>query len=80
MVSSKELFSSTYLRHMQEHAKTHPEYYHYGPEEVPVVHAKMMAALERGSANKDSEAIKATCKEMGIKHTYRAIRDYLSSN
>ena len=34
---------------------------------------KMMPALIKGSANKDSKGIQRTCKALGIKHTYKAI-------
>lgn len=49
----------------------------YGLDRIPVVMQKMRAAWERGSANKDGPACKATCKELGIKHTYTAIYEYL---
>jgi hypothetical protein len=42
--------------------------------------ARMMAALLRGSANKDSCAIKATCERLGLKHTYQAINGFLNGD
>jgi hypothetical protein len=41
------------------------------------VHAKMMAAVERDSYDKDGYAFRQTCKALGIKHTYTAIYVYL---
>lgn len=38
---------------------------------------KMTVSLARGAANKDGTGIKRTCKALGIKHTYQAIREYL---
>ena len=38
---------------------------------------KMMAAFIRGSANKDGKGIQRTCKALGIKHTYKAINEFL---
>lgn len=38
---------------------------------------KMTIGLHTGSADKDGEGIKRTCKALGIKHTYKAIREYL---
>ena len=44
------------------------------PEELA---EKMMPALIRGSASKDGKGINRTCKALGIKHTYKAINDFL---
>ena len=45
------------------------------PEELAY---KMMAAFEKGSANKDGKGIRRTCKALGIKHTYKAINAFLN--
>jgi len=37
---------------------------------------KMTLGLDSGSANKDGEGIKRTCKHFGIAHTYKAIREF----
>jgi hypothetical protein len=39
---------------------------------------KMTLGLADGSASKDGEGIKRTCKALGIKHTYKAIHAYLT--
>lgn len=56
--------------------------YAYGPERVPSVVANMRAAVERAdtfkAVNKEGGAIKAVCKQLGIKHTYKAIDEWLS--
>jgi hypothetical protein len=38
----------------------------------------MTMQLGTGSANKDGEGIKRACKACGIKHTYRAIQEFLA--
>lgn len=38
----------------------------------------MIAAVVAGSFNKDGRAFRATCKHLGIKHTYQAIRSYIA--
>jgi hypothetical protein len=38
---------------------------------------KMTESLLAGSANKDAEGIKRTCKALGISYTYKAIESYL---
>jgi hypothetical protein len=39
---------------------------------------KMSVGLATKGANKDGEGIRRACKAVGIKHTYKAIRDYLN--
>lgn len=39
---------------------------------------KMTEGLIAGTANKDSESIKAVCKHFKIKHTYKAIKEFCS--
>ncbi len=41
--------------------------------------AKMTGGLRDGSANKDGEGIKMTCKLLEVKYTYKAIQAYLKS-
>jgi hypothetical protein len=38
---------------------------------------RMTDGLISGTANKDGEGIKRTCKALGIKYTYSAINSYL---
>lgn len=52
--------------------------YCYPVEHVPVVVNKMRMAIERGSYSKEGRAFKRTCKQLGIKHTYKAIEEYLT--
>jgi hypothetical protein len=40
---------------------------------------KMTDGVVDGSANKDGDGIKRTCKALGIKHTYKAIGEYLNA-
>lgn len=40
---------------------------------------RMIEGLLTGRASKDGQAIKHTCKMLGIKHTYKAIQEYLKS-
>ena len=57
----------------------YPTEYSLMPEQVPGVAVKMRAAFEKGSYNKDGRAVKATCKSLGIPHTYAAINEYLNA-
>lgn len=57
-----------------------PEYAYSASKSTPEKLAqKMTLYLKDGfSASKDGEGIKRTCKILGIKHTYKAIREYLT--
>lgn len=86
-------FEKVYFKHLSTAVLEHPEDYPwaYGPTEIRgnlyskvldrmsvlQVADKMIAAVERGSFNKEGHAFKATCKELGIKHTYKAIDEFL---
>ena len=68
---------AVYQDKLTEAVVTSPAEYVYPVTEVPRIAAKMRVAFERGSYNKDGQAIKATCKHFGIKHTYTAINQFL---
>lgn len=70
-------FAEVYERQLREAVTNYPDEYYWPVENVPIVAAKMIAAVRRDNYNKDSRAFKATCKELGIKFTYTAIREYL---
>jgi hypothetical protein len=75
-MSLRRAFAECYERNLRKALKTRPDKYMWPVENVPVVVKKMLDAVDRGSFNKDSLAFKWTCKELGIKHTYQAIREY----
>lgn len=77
-MTNRENFAAEYERQLRRAVETRPDQYHWPVSDVPVVAAKMMAAWDRGSANKDGLATQWTCKALGITHTYSAIRAYLS--
>jgi hypothetical protein len=57
-----------------------PEYAYAASRAAPTELAyKMSVGLATGAANKDGEGIKRACKAVGIKHTYKAIQDYLTA-
>ena len=58
---------------------TSDEYAYAATQTTPAELArKMTIGLDTGSANKDGEGIRRVCKKLGIPHTYKAIRAYLS--
>ena len=57
-----------------------PEYAYAASRATPTELAyKMSVGLAAGEANKAGKGIKRACKAVGIKHTYKAIQDYLSA-
>jgi hypothetical protein len=75
--SNPDKFFSEYYRQLEKAIVEHPEEYAFPVSQLQTVFDKMRIAIEGGSANKDSRAIKATCKTLRIKHTYTAIKEYL---
>ena len=58
----------------------HPDYSVAARLHTPTTLAwKMTDGLEKGTANKDGEGIKRTCKALGIAYTYKAIAEYLKA-
>lgn len=72
-------FRTAYVRHLTRAIDINPDQYAYPREKAQEVADKIIAGLQKGSANKDSVAIKATLKELHIKDTYAAIKDYLGT-
>jgi hypothetical protein len=76
-MTNAERFEEIYLAELREQMARHPELYAYPIGDAPSVATKMTAALAKGSANKDSIAIKHTCKRLGIAYRYADIAAYL---
>lgn len=72
-----ERFEAIYRDELEAAVRDHPEEYTWPIERVPSVAQKMIAAIRNNTYNKDGRAIKATCKRLGVKHTYTAIAAYL---
>ena len=72
-----------YLPHLTRCVQEKPELYASPVGAVPAVVARLRAAIEKAGSfnaiNKDSPAIKATCKTLGIKHTYKALDAWAAS-
>ena len=72
-----EIFQASYTRNLARAVVERPQDYQWPIEELPTVTARMLAAIGRGSYNKDSYAFRWTCKELGLPFTYKAINAYL---
>jgi len=72
-------FMAVYSKQLARAMATYPSGYLWAPERADELAAKMSSAIVRQSFNKDSESFKWTCKELGIPHTYKAIREFITT-
>lgn len=78
MSTSKERFT-VILTGQFKHLFTTPAYAIAAAKTTPEAMAeKFVSGLIDGSAANDGVAVKSTCKALGIKPTYKAIREYLN--
>ena len=72
-------FLRVYRRRLEEARLAHPAEFDWPLSELDVVYGRMVPAIDRGSFNKDSHTFRNTCRELGIRHTYKAIAEYIGS-
>lgn len=70
-------FMAVYTPALERAVIDHPDEYPWPVENVPVVAARMRAAIEKGTYNHSGYAFKGACKALGIKHTRKAIAAFL---
>lgn len=68
-----------YAKNLRECVERYPEEYNYTIKELEQVLVNMQGSFERGTFNKDSRAIKATCRELKISFTYKAIDSFFGN-
>lgn len=73
-----QCFLDCYYQNLIKARREYPEEYTWPDSEMDLVFNRMTEAIKKGSFNKDSRTIKATCKELKIKHTYTAIAKFIS--
>ena len=93
LVSHTERFKRVYKQKYIECANRNKAEYGFGPEygyddltaqvaidaESGPMSERMTKGLANGAANHDSNAVRATCRAIGIKPTKKAIQEYLKS-
>lgn len=72
------IWVDTYEKELLNAVRNHPEKFAYGEQQVPAVAKRMAAAFQSGSFNHDGLAIKNACRVLGIKHTRKAINEFLN--
>lgn len=75
-LSNKDIWFNCYSKHLTRLAESGE--YSWPASEAPIIAARMRVAFNTGNFNHDSAAIKATCKELGIKFGRGRILAYLS--
>jgi hypothetical protein len=73
MTTNQTRFSNAYRAALVAAISAYPEEYRFSVDEAPTVADRMLCAVAKGSYNKDGRAFKATCKALGLAHTYKAI-------
>lgn len=78
-MTNKEQFKTKLAEVYQDLFANDPDYSYSSSKCTPQgLSEKMTESLIAGGANKDGEGIKRTCRAFGIKHTYAAIREFLT--
>lgn len=80
MKTNLDKFIEIYTEHLKHEVETNPQDYFWSISDLPVVVNKMKNAMEKGTFNKDSKAIKKTCKQLNIKHTYTEMRAFFKGD
>ncbi|GMV81451.1 MAG: hypothetical protein AMXMBFR7_26350 [Planctomycetota bacterium] len=78
MMSRLDEWMAAYEKHLTDCVREMPGDYAFGVDRVPVIAERMRAAFRDRSYHHDGPAIKRTCKQFGIKNTYKAIEAFLS--
>jgi hypothetical protein len=81
-LTNAERFTSALCKHLTVLFET-PEYAAAKARTTPIELAKKMTdglrTITAITAQKDGEAVKRACRELGIKHTYKAIQAFLNA-
>lgn len=79
-MNNMQTFFEVYAHHLEHAALTNPVEYSWPPSQARAIARKMTIALSNGTANKDGQACRATCKELRIPYTYKGIRAYFDAD
>jgi N12 class adenine-specific DNA methylase/2'-5' RNA ligase len=77
-VDHRAAFRDAYTKHLAAAIDKNPDQYAYSKDKVPEVVEKMIDALAKGTANRESPAIRATLKELGIPNKAAVIKRFFA--
>ena len=75
-----DTFMAEYAKHLERAVKEYPEEYKWPLAVLPQQLGEMRAAIGRRAFVKDTRAMRATCRALGIKCTYRAIANFIANH
>jgi hypothetical protein len=74
-----DIFMATYTPCLREAVTFHPGDYAYPVEKVAEVAGRVRIAVDSGNYDHKGRAFRMTCGILGIKHTRKAIAEFLNS-
>ena len=77
-MTNLEKFLGIYAKYLRARHTNHPQNYAWNISSFEWIFKEMSAAIVTGNFLKDSPTFKLTCKELGIKHTYKAIKEFIA--
>lgn len=85
--SAFDRFFHAYVINLDDAMQSHPSDYglgehgrEYSPHLAAITANSMRKGFLAGTFNKDGCAVRMTCRELGIKHTYKAIAEFFSDD
>jgi len=74
-----ETFMIVYVEQLKLAVEQNPEEYGWSLDKLPNVVARMRAAISSKTFNHNSTSFRKTCKILGIKHTRKAIFEFINT-
>lgn len=82
MTTRLEQLKEAFARHLAQTLADDPHYFVWGADELPIVTARMLAAIDRlqgvRGINIKSRSFDRTAREFGIRNTYKAWAAWLT--
>lgn len=78
-MTNAQRFRAEYERILLRNVKEQPSRYVYREDRVPEIAEKAVKALSEKTADIHAQTVRETCKNLRIKHTYKAIAEYLNT-
>ncbi len=75
-MNNLELFIQTYAKNLKQVYGINPQAYRFTYEETLERVVKVIPSM---TFDKNTESFRRTCKELAIKHTYKAIAEFISA-
>lgn len=77
-MNNKQKFKEAFTGALRINVVRNPDLYAWSADDFEEVCNRMFDAIDRMSFNKDSQSFKDACKALGIKHTYKAIKEFIN--